>query len=543
MTARLPVLIFVLLVVLAGCGDDYAAGDDDDGADVPPVGDDDDDDSDDDDVSPPPADDDDDNDTSPPGPNLRWVNCSEFFPIEMFFLLPPGTRCGEVGAPIDWNDPDGGRLAVRFAHLFSESYEPAGTVAINLGGPAPNLRNLTLITARPTALAPAGLRENFDLLFVETRGSSMSSTPLVCPWFLADRPLVNYDHYRRLVGECLDAIPHGVSPALMSTADAARDLEEVRKALEIDQLRLFGNSYGTRLMLEYLRLFEDRVAAYVLDSTLPPQGDGKHYLDEVLDELAAACAEDPMCPFVNAAELRAATAEVLAGREPGPKTKPHDLALDLFHLGDRPTQLAQWPVALAAGLDGDWEWVDSWHASVWLLRGEAVELMHDGLLFEFDPYSDNTMCIDFPGWNDFAGREFVLDDLTPPYAPLDQIETMTHINCEELAARYDRAPSVDPAAVVSDVPGLLIAPRFDQATPAQWAYRAVDEGLSGAYVTPVNADHAVLIDLGTLTIGMPLAQQDCLRALTPAFLAEPFDPAELPCVTELTAPLQFDANR
>ncbi len=532
-----PVVWILLLLLCCGCAtESNDAGDDDDSNDAPT--DDDDDDTsptDDDDTSPT---DDDDDDQAPP--LITWVDCGEYFPSAWLSLIPPETLCGQVAAPLDYTRlATGDTLAARFAFVPARTAHPRGVLAANFGGPHPNLRNLVLFGLKPDALAPAGLSEDFHLLFVETRGSSMSSTPLECPGLQGKRYLT-LARYRRLVRRCLQSTTHGVSPALMSTADAASDMDLVRRALGVTRLHLLGNSYGTRLMLEYLRRFPEHVAAYVLDSTLPPQSSGLHNLDEVLDQLAHDCDASERCPFASGDELVAATDTLLN------QTMPADdfgrgLTQDLFHLGDHPALLDAWPRVLAATTDGNWDPLAAWHEYALPVRAAPTELETEQRRFAWDPYGQNVMCIDFPGWNDFVGREFVLTRLTPPYIPLAQIEATTHIACEELAATYDRPPTVNREPVVADVPGLLVAPRFDQATPSGDAFLAAAQGLSGASVVTINADHAVLLDLGEPTLGLSEDDQQCLRALVTDWLAAPFDPFSRDCVARLAAPLPLAA--
>jgi len=527
---------WLLLMMLApGC-----AADDDSSAE--PIATDDDDDN---DSSPePPQDDDnddDDNDDDLSPPSIVWTACRDFFPEEQWPLLPAGLTCGEIEAPVDWLDAGDERtLAVRFALAPATGKKPLGLLAVNLGGPATNLRNALLLTLRPAGLLAFELNESFALLFVEPRGASASSTPLICPDNLLELPYSKPRGYRALVRACLARLPHDVSSALMSTVDAAHDLEWVRRALGAGRLRLFGSSYGSRLMLEYLRLYPERVAAYLLDSTLPPQVDGRHDIDRILQTLAADCDAAATCPTGDGETLMTLTETLLdESAKPGPGGD--ELTLDLFHLGDRPTLVAMWPAVAAEAGSGNWAPLISWHDTAADLRGETVELPTNGETFAFDPYEQHVMCLDFPGWNTLTDQTFIMRRLTPPYVPFAQIQRMSEINCEELARLHTRPPTVDRTPVASGVPGLLIAPRLDQATPYLDALKAVNEGLTGAQVVTVNADHAVLVDLGEYSLGLPEDQQRCLRELVVDWLTAPFDPLTRPCVGELTAPLSLAA--
>jgi pimeloyl-ACP methyl ester carboxylesterase len=56
----------------------------------------------------------------------------------------------------------------------------------------------------------------------------------------------------------------------VSTADTARDLDRLRRALGVRRLTYWGLSYGTILGATYANLFPSRVRALVLDGNVPP---------------------------------------------------------------------------------------------------------------------------------------------------------------------------------------------------------------------------------------------------------------------------------
>ena len=348
-----------------------------------------------------------------------------------------------------------------------------------------------------------------------------------------------------LVRACLAALPAEFSPAHMSTVDSVDDLDLVRRALGLDRLRLFGNSYGSRYMLEYLRRYGERVTGYLLDSTLPPESTCQHDLDRVLRTVADDCDADPQCP-ISGDEVWSLTNEVLTQLDAAPLPFGLDayaLTDDLFHLGDTPDVLARWPAVLAAFQAGDLEALIAWHLQARLNLPRPTSFPTDGDSFAFDPYSDNVLCIDHPTWYDANLDGVVLWRLSPPYVPFEQQKWMSRIDCEELHAHWDAAPRVDHAPVVSAVAGLLIAPRLDDATPWTDAVQAIASGLTGATLVPVNADHSVLLDVGLRSLHWSRADQDCLRALVVDWLVAPFDPYERMCVRVLTRRLETGGGR
>ena len=80
-----------------------------------------------------------------------------------------------------------------------------------------------------------------------------------------------------------------------TTSASVEDLEAIRTALQYPQFTLVGGSYGTRLAMEYVRRYEARVRAVVLEGPVTPanhvpEGFGRlaaRALDGVLDECLA----------------------------------------------------------------------------------------------------------------------------------------------------------------------------------------------------------------------------------------------------------------
>ena len=56
-----------------------------------------------------------------------------------------------------------------------------------------------------------------------------------------------------------------------TTTESIKDLEEVRKALAIEQWNLLGISYGTRKALTYMKMFPDAIRSVILDGVMPQQ--------------------------------------------------------------------------------------------------------------------------------------------------------------------------------------------------------------------------------------------------------------------------------
>lgn len=216
---------------------------------------------------------------------LVWTTCdtSEF--PDGFPLPARGVECTSIDAPVAHADPAGATLTLRVARHKSNAF-PSGKAVFQLaGGPGGSAVAQSGIVPR---YMPR-LRDTFDLVYVDRRGTGGSGY-LNCSrgypgsrqeWeaCAAEHTQVDLDHYL--------------------TVDAAHDLELVRRRLGYDRIYLRGGSYGTRLGLEYMRLYGERVVAAALDGLAPPNFD--HFgelirnIDASFDRLIADCAASAAC--------------------------------------------------------------------------------------------------------------------------------------------------------------------------------------------------------------------------------------------------------
>lgn len=133
------------------------------------------------------------------------------------------------------------------------------------------------------------------VVLYDQRGAGAAVPSLDCPEHdtarlevLADPSGWDADRTRvaSALGECHDRLlDEGVALQHYDTPTSAADLDDLRRGLGVDQLRLIGSSAGSRLALHYARTFPDHVAALVLNGVDPP-GTGGPSLDRDLPEQA-----------------------------------------------------------------------------------------------------------------------------------------------------------------------------------------------------------------------------------------------------------------
>ncbi|MER5646005.1 alpha/beta fold hydrolase [Streptosporangium sp. NPDC002524] len=183
-----------------------------------------------------------------------------------------GMECADLRVPVDWQRPDGREITLKLGRLKATGTSE-GSVLIAYGGPgAPGIA-ITRSENRWT-----GLRERMDIVTWDTRGYGEQfrglSTGLPCVWTRVPLPEFPEDDAdfgrlsdtnRGYAEACRNKDPELF--ANMSSADHARDMEAIRKALGGAKLNFYGASYAGFYGQDYARLFPGQVRAMVLDGT------------------------------------------------------------------------------------------------------------------------------------------------------------------------------------------------------------------------------------------------------------------------------------
>jgi pimeloyl-ACP methyl ester carboxylesterase len=200
-------------------------------------------------------------------PVLDWIPC----PGE---TGPPGSECATARVPLSYRDPTGPQISLALTKRpAKDPQHKIGTVFTNPGGPGSRGRI-------PPRLSPV-MSARFDIVGFDPRGTN-GSTPVTCSDDPADDmklspvfPVTEAEEAAaiRQVGEVTARCAQHAGPLLghMSTANVARDLDLLRRAVGDPQLTYIGTSYGTHLGEVYANLFPQRVRAMVLDGVLQPQ--------------------------------------------------------------------------------------------------------------------------------------------------------------------------------------------------------------------------------------------------------------------------------
>ena len=205
-----------------------------------------------------------------PVPRLHWRDCEN------------GFECTTARVPLDYDRPRG--RTIRLALLRLPASKPSrriGSLFVNPGGPG--AAALGFVRNLGKSLYSPAVRARFDIIGMDPRGIGQS-TPVRCfdtteqsvqagivlrsapsdRRQFRQRVAAARDFARRCAQRNGDLLRH------VSTANVARDLDLLRRAVGDRRLTYDGISYGTYLGATYAAMFPGNVRALVLDGNFDP---------------------------------------------------------------------------------------------------------------------------------------------------------------------------------------------------------------------------------------------------------------------------------
>lgn len=206
-----------------------------------------------------------------PTPKLRWYACRG------------GAQCATVRLPLDYDEPDGATVELALLRVKARKQsQRIGSLFVNPGGPGGSGTDLA-------AMAPAFLGDSvldrFDVVGFDPRGigasdnlkcfpstreqvATVQQMSMFFPYGAAQEAA--YTKAAGALGEACSSTGAGLAGA-MSTAEVARDMDVLRRAVGDPKLTYLGFSYGTLLGQYYANMFPDRVRALALDGVIDPR--------------------------------------------------------------------------------------------------------------------------------------------------------------------------------------------------------------------------------------------------------------------------------
>ena len=214
--------------------------------------------------------------------------------------------CGSIRRAWEPGNPDAGSVKVGFAFVPARNESAVGTLVPHEGGPGYS----TTDSASYYAEMYGPLLKNHNLLLVDQRGTGRSH-PVRCP---------DLQHlvlsYAVAAGRCGRSL--GDRADDFTTVRSADDLAKVIERLGLDQVSVYGDSYGTFFTQVFTGRHPELVESVVLDSAYPAYGEAAWYPTQtkaMRQGFEKTCNRSPACrasgrPFL--VSLRAVLAEVRA---------------------------------------------------------------------------------------------------------------------------------------------------------------------------------------------------------------------------------------
>jgi len=362
------------------------------------------------------------------------------------------------------------------------------------------------------------VRATRDIVFIDQRGTGLSGK-LECESGPDDDSVLSDEQIDAMLRRCIAASKAPLSA--YTTANAARDIEQVRRALGYGKINLWGGSYGTRLGQAYARAFPENVRALILDAVAAPDQvipAGGRDSQAALDKLFAQCEQDAACSKAFPG-LRAEFGGLVAKVDKGIKVALSDprtaRPVDITMTGARllgtvhnmlyaPADARRLPFLVHSAAQGRWQpFVARRNVSAdYSAEGSSATLLYLAVVCAED-----------------------LPRLTPALAASDAAPlTRDFIARLPGLCRTVNVPAVpwtEPARI--DAPALLLSGALDPVTPPHRAASAARYMTRAQHLTAPNVGHGV-------------SQLGCAPRLLRAFLDRPEQKIDGRCLDEIPPP-------
>jgi len=425
-------------------------------------------------------------------------------------------RCVKLPVALDYARPSGATLSlhVTVARALREGARP-DPLFVLAGGPGE--AGSDVLPLLSTAFRRA--RATRDIVFIDQRGTGLSGK-LECEAGGIEDATLSDEQVDAAVRKCIAASK--ATFADYTTANAARDIEQVRRALGYGKINLWGGSYGTRLGQVYARMYPSSVRSLILDAVAAPGQvipAGGRDSQAALDRLFQQCAADAAChkAYPNLrAEFDGLVARLGAGPVklslPDPRTaQPIDTVMSSTRmLGTvhsmlySPGDARRLPFLVHSAAQGRWQPFVARRnlAADFNAEGSPATLLHLAVVCAED-----------------------VPRLTPALAASDA-SPLTRATTERLPAlckvmNVPVVPYTEPSRI--DAPALLLSGGQDPVTPQHRAEDAARFMRHAQLLTAPNVGHGV-------------SQLGCAPRLLRSFLDRPQDKLDGACLKEIPAP-------
>ena len=411
-------------------------------------------------------------------------------------------------------------LAIAILHAGQDNSEPDPVIYLD-GGPGGSA--LSSLEAEPDSWAAYGFARTRDIVFIDQRGTGYSQPSLNCPEMDDDYEGLDneLDCQRRL----LEA---GIDLTAYNTAENGTDVADLADALGLESYNLVGISYGTYLALAVMRDHPEKVRSVVLDSPFPPNSDpaideAALTYDRIL-ALIALCEQDTEClgAYPDLETVLIETVERM-NSDPPSDDMDGDLLLQTIYqaLFSADQYASAIPLLIYLSYEEEYDF----------LAEIADELLGGG--FSRPRQSDNDGDSEGMYTSVLCHDEFSFatadqaEDRTADVVPVELRTSLSSASLEffELCEAWGAGEAADwaNAAVVSDIPTLIVVGELDPATPPVWGELALQTLENGVLYIVGGSGHSLL------------STNDCVINLSSDFIADPYAPLNDSCIDQQPA--------
>jgi pimeloyl-ACP methyl ester carboxylesterase len=194
----------------------------------------------------------------------------------------------------------GRTITVAALRIPTTAEQPGRPIVFLMGGPG--IPGTAMAPIPPYFTLFQRLRELADVVVIDQRGLGRSEPVIDCPVNKAPPTdlLLRRDRItetiRDRVASCASELrSRGIDPTAYNTIESADDIEDLRKALGVEQIDLLAFSYGSRLALMYVQRHGGHVGRIVLQGVNGPGLVLKRPgpVARKLDRMAAVLGQDP----------------------------------------------------------------------------------------------------------------------------------------------------------------------------------------------------------------------------------------------------------
>ncbi|MEZ5428661.1 MAG: alpha/beta fold hydrolase [Pyrinomonadaceae bacterium] len=384
----------------------------------------------------------------------------------------------------------------------------------------------------------AAFTKDRDFILFEQRGTGYAEPVLQCP----EVDLANQESARqnlsaedalrreaRAAKTCRDRLAAGgIDLSAYDSAASAADMEDLRRTLGIKRWNLYGISYSTRLMLNYIREYPQSVRSVILDSVLPTSVNwdetGVDGVVNALNLLFADCARDKKCSaahpdlekkfyrLIESANEKPIVVEAVKDGKTYPVKLNGNAIFDFFYnMMERTGALDRIPAMIDAQSGGDYSSLKSYAEDKVSGRGFIWGMRYSVWCREEMPFQDQKKIAAQAEKYPFI-RGFKIQGAFP-----------------EICRAWDvpPAPKIENRPVKSDVPALIFAGKYDPDTPPAWG-RLVASWFS----------HSFFYEVEGTSHGVLFSRRCAVEEITASFLDDPVRKPDDACISEIP-PLDF----